>query len=47
MIWEYVYWPDNIVSLIEAEWLRPTLAQIIACHLKGAKPLFETMLDYC
>ena len=29
------------------QWARPSLAQIIACRLIGAKPLSEAMLDYC
>ena len=40
-------------SLIEAEWriyasaIYPSLIQIMACDLVGAKSLFELMLEYC
>ena len=27
--------------------LKPSLAQIMACRLVGAKPLSELMLEYC
>ena len=39
--------------LIEAEWRiyasvnYPSLGQIMACRLAGAKPLSEPMLEYC
>ena len=29
------------------QWIGSALVQIIACHLFGAKPLFEPMLGYC
>ena len=41
------------LELIEAEWRiyasvnKPSLVQIMACHLAGAKPLSEPMLEYC
>ena len=44
---------DNWHQLIEAEWRIyasvhwPSLDQIMACHLVGAKPLSEPMLEYC
>ena len=40
-------------KLIEAKWriymsiIEPSLVQIMACRLFGAKPLSETMLPYC
>ena len=42
---------DN--QLIEAEWHiyvsvnQPSLVQIMACRLTGAKQLSESMLEYC
>ena len=41
------------LKLIEAEWgiyasvNFPSLAQVMACRLSGAKPLSEPMLEYC
>ena len=29
------------------QWTRPSLVQIMVCRLVGAKPLCETMLEYC
>ena len=26
---------------------QPSLVQIMACHLTGAEPIFETMMEYC
>ena len=43
----------NFYQLIEAEWRiyasvnLPSLVQIMACRLVGAKPLSELMLEYC
>ena len=43
----------NMVYFIEAEWRiyasknLPSLVQIMACRLDGAKPLSEPMLEYC
>ena len=42
-----------IYQLIEAVWRiytsvnYPSMAQIMACRLAGAKPLSEPMLEYC
>ena len=42
-----------IIKIIEAEWRiyasinYPSLVQIMACRLIGAKPLSEPMLEYC
>ena len=42
-----------MVIVIEAEWRiyasvnLPSLVQIMACRLTGAKPLSEPMLEYC
>ena len=44
---------QNVLKLIEAEWRiyasvnKPSLVQIMACRLDGAKPLSEPMLEYC
>ena len=41
------------LQLIEAEWRiyalvnKPSLVQIMACRLDGAKPLSEPMMEYC
>ena len=43
----------SFVKLIEADWRiyssvnRPSLVQIMACRLVGAKPLSEPMMEYC
>ena len=30
-----------------SQWIRSALFQIMACHLLGAKPLTQPMVDYC
>ena len=46
--------PHELISLLnEAEWRiyapvnQPSLVQIIACRLDGAKPLSKPMLEFC
>ena len=43
----------TLIKLIVAEWriyasvAKPSLVQIMACRLNGAKSLSEPMLEYC
>ena len=37
----------NSIRHIYASVNQPAMVQIMACHLAGAKPLYEPMLEYC
>ena len=43
----YNVWGEMTYPLIYASLNKPSLVQIMACRLDGAKPLSEPMLGYC
>ena len=37
---------NSLINSYMRQFTRPSLVQIMACRLDGAKPLFEPMLEY-